>query len=275
MYTEKQSQPLSKTRRAAEVNFELEQFELLPLEVVQTFPRSGELGKDSLGWCVASDRFEYLAKTSRHRNDLPMTEWICTHLYAACGLETAPCRVITWPDKDVVFGSRRLGKSLIVAPGIQLSTKYIDAMGSFVLWKILALDWFVGNFDRRQAQFACFHDSQGMPQARPIDFSRASILREIKTLPDPFSGKTDMATHRFARYIFQRYGRIADVVAVEEMLHTIGQISEEKLVGWIQSAPQEWVVPHLTAALVDFWQSPKRLQRIDRVRQGIRGESLF
>jgi len=275
MYTEHKSPLPAKRQRTSEVNFDLEQFELLPLEVIQTFPRSRELGNDSLGWCTASDRYEYLVKTSRHRNDLPMTEWICTHLYAACGLETAPCRVITWPDKDVVFGSRRLGKSLILADGIQLSTKYIDAMGPFVLWKILVLDWFVGNFDRREAQFACFEDIHGQPHARPIDFSRASILREIKSLPDPFAGKTEMATHRFAHYIFERYGRSVDVVAVEEMLHTIGQISEEKLVGWIQSAPQEWVVPHLTAALVDFWKSPKRLQRIDRVRQGIRGESLF
>ena len=240
---------------------DLEQFELLPLQVVQTFPRSHELGQDSLGWCTASDRKEYLAKTSRHRNDLPMTEWLCTHLYTACGIKTAPCRVLLWPDKDVVFGSRRLGNSLTQAPGIELSTKFIDAMGAELLWKILILDWFVGNFDRRDAQFACFHDADQKPTARPIDFSRATILREIHSLPDPFAGKTDLATYQFAAYIYSRFGRTVEVEAVETTLFELSRVSADSISSWIQLAPQEWVVPHLTAALVDFWMNTVYVER--------------
>ncbi len=235
---------------------------LTPLRIRWTDPTA-----DAVGVVRCDDGCEYAvkddAKLPRTRHD----EWFCSSLALAVGIAVPPFQIIERPDGSLVFGSRWEGGipnerwHRMIKNG---TLKFDDVKP--VLANIFAFDNFIHNTDRHCGNYIIRQQRNGYALLAP-DYARAWCYRGFPPAALPFA---TCGTVKAVRWLTATFGSYIDVASTQETLDKIELISVLEAAAMIDSHPRSWLTQPEADAILAWWSSPARKQRIDGIRQGIR-----
>lgn len=213
-------------------------------------------GADLTRIARGDDQRDYAVKSLETDAALPLTEWVCYHLWRDCGLATPDFAVLEYADgRPPAFGSRFEA----LARQVRRDPDAYTIAGFFAphlrgLSRVYPLDGFVTNPDRHGRNFVERPEIAGAVLVC-IDFSRAWV-----TAGAPFGSETAMRTCQslaWWRHFRDRMGAKADDAALPAV--------QELDTGWLErtifGAPPQWRDHVDVDAACGFWRE-SRVQRI-------------
>jgi hypothetical protein len=239
---------------------------LHPLRILWTDP-VGLASADAAGVVRCDDGCDYVIKDDAKHAKTMHSEWFCSRLAEAVGIAIPPYQLVERADGSLVFGSRWEGGIpkeqwfQMIQNGI---LKFDDVKA--VLANVFALDNFVHNVDRHCGNYLIRQQRNGYALFAS-DFSRAWYFGGFPpgVLPLPLCNTTTAQ-----RWITATFGKYVDVATTQKTLDKIESISANDASDFIKSHPQSWLAQPETDAIVAWWSSSARKQRIDGIRQGIK-----
>lgn len=240
---------------------------MVPLKIVWRDPEG--LGTaDSAGVCRCDDSCEYVLKDGRENALVPHSEWLCTKLAESVGIACPPCAIIETDDGVFAFGSRWEG-GLARDPWYEmLRRKELDQeILSPTLSKIFAFDHFIHNDDRHLNNYLVRETRNGWTMLA-LDFSRSWATHGIPppNLPLPEGSNT----RRAAVWLKKLIGDYIDVGAALGVLDKLHTVSAQEIEGIIRQHPPNWLVAADEAAIMEWWKSDGRSDRLQTIREGMR-----
>jgi hypothetical protein len=239
---------------------------LTPLRIVWRDP-DGLDSVDSAGAGRCDDDCEYAFKDDRHHAFTPHDEWFCTHLAGAVGIACPPCAVVEDESRKSLFGSRWEGGvarekwwELVMRGEIELSAV------APTLSRIFAFDHFVFNDDRHLNNYIVRESRNGWIMLA-FDFSRAWTHHGFPPNRLPFNA--DQNTRLAFRYLTSIFGNFIDVEAVNTTMDRLAAFEVARVKDIIARHPKNWLTDSCENAIIDWWASPARLERIEMIRRGI------
>jgi hypothetical protein len=239
---------------------------LVPLRVRWTDP-VGLASADAAGVVRCDDGCEYVIKDDSKHAKTRHSEWFCSRLADAVGIAVPPFQIIELPDGSIVFGSRWEG-------GVPSETwhqmikngalKFDDVKA--VLANVFVFDNFIHNVDRHAGNYIIRPQRNGYALFAP-DYSRAWYYGgfPLAALPLPACN-----TVNASRWIVANFAPYVDVASTKDTLDKIESISASNASDFIKSHPQDWLTQSEADAIVAWWSSPERQNRIDGIRKGIK-----
>jgi hypothetical protein len=239
---------------------------IVPLRVRWTDP-AGLASADAAGVVRCDDGCEYVIKDDSKHANTRHSEWFCSRLAEAVGIAVPAFQLIERPDGSIVFGSRWEG-------GVPNETwhqmikngalKFDDVKQ--VLANVFAFDNFVHNVDRHAGNYIIRAQRNGYALFAP-DYSRAWYWGgfPLAALPLPAC-----STVTAARWVATDFGPYIDVASTKEILDKIESINAINASDFIKSHPPDWLTQPEKDAIIAWWSSVARKQRIDGIRQGIK-----
>ena len=242
-----------------------EQLPLLPLRVAASV--ASPFPKADLKTIVRTlDHHFYALKSLSDHPQLPATEFLCYRLAAACGLPVPFSAIIeVEPGGELAFGSRFEGDVIdqkSVGTGNQLQM-FKDCAGP--VSAILALDVFVGNEDRHRGNFLFRKNFEEMWVPVAIDYSRALFVRGFPD--DTFPMSSTCHTNNTIKVL--KSAEIWDGPFAVFALDSLRNVQRSNILHWIDEMPPRWLSPPLKHRFVDWWQSDKFHQRLEKVYDSI------
>lgn len=235
---------------------------LLPVRVATIVP-SPFVSADMKSLAIGEDSQDYGLKAPLpHHPEHPMTEALCYHLAAACGLAVpVPVRLVL-KDGSEAFGSRFEGgvtqfSKLTVAERIDVT---IDC-GPWIS-VLCALDLFLGNNDR--------HMDNGLFRRSPIDnrwtfiamdFSRALWAGNFPHTPCATIAGAGNTAATIAQL---RFYKAWDAKRAGTVAASLLSISSATVQSWIDGLPHAWHTAR-TGTLVPWWASDQRSSRTNEL----------
>jgi hypothetical protein len=239
---------------------------LHPLRILWTDP-NGLASADAAGVVRCDDGCDYVIKDDAKHAKTMHSEWFCSRLADAIGIAVPPYHLIERPGGSLVFGSRWEGG---VANEqwhqmIQNGTLKFEDVKE-VLANVFAFDNFIHNVDRHARNYLVRSQRNGFALLAP-DYSRAWYNGgfPLAALPLPACN-----TINAERWITTTFGKYVDVASTRGMLDKIESICANDASDFIKSHPQSWLTQAEADAIVAWWSSAARTQRIDGIRQGIK-----
>lgn len=240
---------------------------------------------DSTGYGVASDGQTYVIKSPSTHPLLPATEAFCESLAIACQL---PTTVGAWVEVGVngesCYGSRfegGLSRPLVRGTPLEVSARKRDwqrCSKPGIASAAFAFDLFVFNWDRHHNNWT-FQDQNNTRTARLFDFSRAWWVNaadpaqlpapESMQAMDPLLEKTCATFRNVCQWT------PLDLKAAQGVLDLLASVPLKWVETQIDGLPTGWVDKSTKAATLQWWASPQRGQRIQRIEQGLKNGNLF
>lgn len=235
------------------------QLSCLPTVVCQRIkPPPATAAADFIGIDEATSH-RWLCKGQGLNAMLPATEWICSHLASACGLPVPPVAVVERQDQPGVpyFGSQWQGGAL----------EFLQVMGRItnpqVFERTHAIDLFVHNTDRHRGNYL-YLELAGDIVARVIDFSHALMVMgwPLPALPMPACHTTTELPALLAQNP-HAYQRPTDI------LERIAALRADWMTRTLADMPAPWLNLERKAALVQWWQSNARQDRLNAAKSAL------
>ena len=165
----------------------------------------------------------------------------------------------------MAFGSRFEGDVIdqkSVGTGNQLQM-FKDCAGP--VSAILALDVFVGNEDRHRGNFLFRKNFEEMWVPVAIDYSRALFVRGFPD--DTFPMSSTCHTNNTIKVL--KSAEIWDGPFAVFALDSLRNVQRSNILNWMNEMPPRWLSPPLKHRFVDWWQSDKFHQRLEKVYDSI------
>lgn len=213
-------------------------------------------GRDLKRVAHGDDRRDYAVKPLDTHPLLPLSEWLCYHLWRACGLATPDFAVLTYIDgRPPAFGSRmELSPAQLPRAPESYTIAGFFKPHAAELGRTYPLDAFITNPDRHGRNFLVRRGLTG-ESLLAIDFSRAALVSG-----EPFGAEPTMTARTTAgrpcnsqewwRHFRDRLSITPDAAA----LHRACELPESWMHDTIHAAPAEWRTDLDIAACCDFWQ---------------------
>ena len=239
---------------------------LIPLRVVWTDP-VGLASADASGVVRCDDGCEYAVKDDSKHSKTMHSEWFCSRLAEAVGIAVPPFKICERMDGTLVFGSRWEGG----VPNeqwyemVQNGTLKFDDVKA-LLANVFAFDNFVHNVDRHGKNYIVRPQKNGYALFAH-DYSRAWLRHAL-----PLTGQNTVTA---ARWITANFGQYLNVASTEDTLDKIESIRDSDVSSIINGHPPSWITKLEADAIVTWWSSPARKQRLDGIRQGIKDGSYL
>lgn len=216
--------------------------------------------------CRCDDNSDYAIKEAAVIATMPHNEWLCSKLAERVRIAAPTFRIV-----DVLgiecFGSRwQAGQErnwwnrafagqidfADIAPGIS---------------RIIALDLFVHNHDRHLDNYFVLEQRVGF-SVLAMDFGRAWMFHgfPLPSLPMP----PDANTVGDFRKLVKLFGHFVVDAEVDDVCDRLTKVDHEEIDGFIGSHPPSWLPESDKIAILDWWQSSDRTDRIESVRKGIK-----
>jgi len=246
---------------------------LFPLNVVQLDPPTLTTA-DCDHYGKADDGMDYAIKTANGKNPkAPAAEWCCHELATACGIAVPTFAILQMPDKTEAFGSRWEGG---VTQDTQIITQILTGglpSNSLAarLSAIFAFDLFVFNDDRHTNNYL-FRTGWGSDYSvLAYDFSRAWTYH---SWPLPKGAlPTGCQTMKYYRAI-QKHQPF-DSKAAHAVLKTLRELPVRVIQDSVNKMPSSWLDKKVKNAIVKWWGSKDRAERIDFLKKGISDGTLL
>jgi hypothetical protein len=216
--------------------------------------------------CRCEDGSDYAIKTDKPIPAAPHSEWLCYHLGERVGLASPPCRVVELLDKALFFGSRwETGEVKSWWLKVQSGKIDIDDLKSS-LSRIFAFDLFVHNPDRHLRNFLIRKQRQGFAVIA-MDYSRAWLANGVPPPDIPLlPGCNTIQAHRILARIQPKFFVFDEAKTV---LSNISKVKTIEIKNIIQRHPTQWLSHNELTGIIDWWESPKREQRITKILTGL------
>jgi hypothetical protein len=141
-----------------------------------------------------------------------------------------------------------------------------------------AFDLFVFNFDRHHNNWT-FQNQNGNTTARVFDFSKAwwVIAQDPANLPTPANMKmlSKDIERTCATYKMVRGWAKEDLLAAQNVLNLLTQVTTTWVAKQISGLPPGWVDQITLEATMAWWSSPLKNERINQIEEGLKNGSLF
>lgn len=246
---------------------------LTPLRILSIDPAN--LGSaDAVGVARCDDGLEYALKDGAASPTTPHDELFCTELAQALGIACPPYAVIEDGSGGHYFGSRWEGGVITQDPWQELVVRgdIPFAVVAPVLARVFAFDLFVYNVDRHLGNFLA-RTTRGGAGLLTMDFSRAWRMHGFPPPPLPMPDQTNtIFCHRELKLIV---GDFIDMAVVNEFLSRLAAIGAPQIERIIDRGAPEWISTPDTKAVLDWWGSPARMERIEEIRKGIQDGSYL
>jgi hypothetical protein len=214
------------------------------------------------------DRLTYQLKNQSRGRFVPLNEWLCYEIAEAVGIPVPVKKIVEVPARGLMFGSRHLATHTH-GGGIRLPDADFRALGSGTpLWRILALDWFLGNWDRHYANLV-FYECAGARCVQAVDYEKGLLSYEQMRLSDPAKAKHDTSTSQTARTLNGVWPWQASMPDIFDVLDRLGNVTAAHVEAWIQSAPQEWAPRDIVEPCVHWWLSSAPTARVERIKAAL------
>ncbi|OCG58993.1 hypothetical protein A9G40_08105 [Gilliamella sp. Nev3-1] len=265
----------------------MEQSSLFALEITDKAPANTITAHLKM-FVIADDGQEYAAKgihdgynervSVPHPNQIPAAEWLCSNLAEICGLPIPNYKILL--DKNngnYYFGSRiELACDKAILDGVSWLNRIKNASEQLKkqLWSIHAFDLFIYNMDRHINNYLYVVNRSNSFDIQAFDFSLSSLVlgwpKEIDLSAFP-----NCNTSNSWSYIKKITG-IKDeyTTSALKILGKLKLIDVSKIDDIFSKMPSQWVNEELKINLIDWWQSPARLSKIDLVIEEIKNESI-
>ena len=135
------------------------------------------------------------------------------------------------------------------------------------LAKIFAFDNFVYNEDRHCKNFVVRSQRTGHALLA-LDYSRAWLYHGFPSHGLPFA--PNQITMVASRWITATFGQYLTEASTKETLDRLEAVTDSHVSTIIENHPQTWITAAEKAAIVSWWASTARKNRIDNIRQGIK-----
>lgn len=264
--------------------------QIAALLVVDLLPAMDGGSADSPGVGLANDGRQYVLKVATPGNPLlPATEAFCSGLATACQLPVAQGAWLQFPDGTECYGSRLEGgiiksfadagifkRTPLVMNAIKRRWERCDnkqsASGHY------ALDLFLFNFDRHLKNFI-FQEMGTRAEVVGIDYSRAwwTVSGDINKLPNPVDMLTlspDIERTVAAGRIVRKWIGF-DLSYALRTLQILRSVPNSWIEGICAQMPSNWLPKPIASALVVWWNSPSRTDRITEIEEGLKNGSLL
>jgi len=175
--------------------------------------------------------------------------------------------VIEREDGSLVFGSRWEGG--VARDEWWQMAKRGDIAAQDIspsLSKIYAFDHFVHNEDRHLKNFL-FREQRNGWVVLAFDYSRAWLCNGMPLPQLPFA--PDKKTILARRYLRAELGEYIDRSETDRILQRLSDVKETHILGAINGHPTTWLSGNQKDAIVKWWNSSARTDRIEQIRQGI------
>lgn len=243
-------------------------FPHLPIRAVRCDPLA--TSADCKQVCRCTDGCDYAIKSGIDIPSMPHNEWFCAKLAERVGIATTRGKIVE-VDGGTSFGSRwQSGEE--AGWWISASTgKFAFSDLAPALSKILAFDLFVHNGDRHLNNFFVHMQKLGAG-ILAMDFGRAWMFNgfPLPSLPMDENENTITASCTLS----QLFGDYIDQSQVKEVTDSLRVISDVQIKEIIEQHPKEWLSTSEKDAIVDWWRSQARLDRINQIEEGI-GDGTF
>lgn len=217
-------------------------------------------------FCRCDDGSDYAVKDASKYPHLPHTEWFCTRVGERVGLASPVCAVVNVKNLPC-FGSRW-------ETGHDPDDWWVKAHSGEIefdlvaptISRILAFDLFVHNDDRHLHNYIIRRQRMGHA-VLAFDYSRAWLHHGFPLPDGPIGpGSNTIRAYRFLNNLFPGFLRIQDV---EHVFERLGELSAVAIETIISEHPASWLTAERSDAILDWWDSPRRLARISSVKEGI------
>ena len=243
---------------------------LFPQLTVNEYPAN--LGSADAEYLVtAGDSLDYVVKTCRRHQAMPISELLSHNIADACGVPTPQFTLVQLMNGDVGFGSQwddsaikdqAIRNSIVTAiPGSPVLAAQFSG--------IYVLDLFLHNDDRHLGNYLFVSTNQGVG-VKAYDFSRSLFFHgwPPPQLPlDPHSNTVQC-------YRSLRVGYPFDPAVGKEAIRRLRGIDSPRVARWLEEAPTEWMSDSSRREFVSWWQS-EALTRLDTISKGLGDGSLL
>ena len=122
---------------------------------------------------ITTDNLEWMLKTTAEHPQLPISEWLCYHVFGACGLSLPAFAALDDSTQGPVFGSRWEGGVTAMADLTPDQQFWCLSDNAETFSACLALDLLLGNADRHFGNYLFRQNRQQRFGVLAMDFSRA------------------------------------------------------------------------------------------------------
>jgi hypothetical protein len=232
----------------------------------------GTLDAKQLARC--NDGCEYFIKDDSKRPLMRHAEWFCTRLAERVGISGPPCEIVELSDGTLAFGSRCEGGVIPPPPAPQWwdrvrSGEIPLADIRVALTRIYAFDHFIHNEDRHGLNFLGRQQQHGY-SLLAFDYSRSWTYHgfPLPNLPfDPLD--PNERTVNVQRQLTALFGPYVDPVEARQFLDTIKHLPVTIILDIISSHPKDWLPASKKKAIIKWWKSSGRADRLEQIAKGI------
>ena len=216
--------------------------------------------------CRCEDGSDYAIKDSVKNAAMPHSEWFCTRLSEAVGVAAPPCKIVSVKG-DKWFGSRwETGHNpkdwWLRAVSNQIDFKLLAPTIS----RIFAFDLFVHNVDRHLNNYIVRKQHFGISMLS-FDFSRAWLCNGSPIPDTPMDASTN--TIKSMRYLCQEFGDFIQQNETDTVLDNLIALPSANIELIIAEHPENWLTNGEKNWTIPWWNSPNRLDRINRIKEDI------
>lgn len=265
----------------------MEQSSLFALEITDKAPANTNTAHLKM-FVIADDGQEYAAKgihdgcnghvSVPNPDQIPAAEWLCSNLAEICGLPIPNYKILLDKNNNnYYFGSRiELACNKTILDGSSWLKRIRKASEHFKkqLWAIHAFDLFIYNIDRHINNYLYVENRSNSFDIQAFDFSLSSLVLGWPKEVD-LSAFPDCNTSNSWSYI-KKITEIKDeyTKSALKILDKLKSIDVSTIEDIFSKMPSQWVNEELKINLIDWWQSPARLSKIDLVIEEIKNESI-
>ena len=245
------------------------QLPIFPLQITRTEPspmaNQSAICKQ-IGKC--QDGYTYFLKTIAASPHIPASEYICTKMAEAVGLNVPYCTIAKMPTGELAFASQNIEPLLSPHTSIEYMLDNAPSLApELAAW--YAFDQFVGNHDRHIGNFIIKTAPGISATLFGIDFSHA--LLEVDW-PSRRTPTTPCNTTRTMRNLAgQENYPPADCV---KLVHKLATLPDTWLQDTLTALPDAWVGAMLRREIACWWRK-HRHKRLHTLRKHLANERYF
>jgi hypothetical protein len=235
-----------------------------------TYPNDEDTADCGL-FCTCDDGSDYAVKGMEADARIPHSEWFCTRLGERVGLLSPPASIVV-VDGEECFGSRwetdpQRDWWIQATAG---TIAFADLAGG--LSRILAFDLFVHNDDRHLKNYLV-RRQKTKHTVLAFDYSRAWLCNGIPPPAVPMG--PDTGTIQTFRYLTAKFGEFLSPPDVAHVLNGLRKVPSSVVEQIILQHPQKWLTEEEKTAIIKWWNSAERLERLDQIEGGMGDGSIL
>ncbi len=227
---------------------------------------SDEGTADCALFCRCDDGSDYAVKDKSKSAATPHSEWFCTRFGESVGLASPTCAIVDINGVES-FGSR-------YETGHEPDNWWVRAKSGEINFdqlaptvsRIFAFDLFVHNGDRHLKNYIIRKQKLGY-SILSFDYSRAWLWNGFPLPKLPLLASSN--TIRAQRFLSQAFPGFLSIFDINHVLDRIRETDRSKIETIFGEHPKDWLTDAERNALLEWWESNSRLQRINSIKEGI------